>query len=125
MAEKLYLTAGSWSVTAGAVTTPRRTFRLEHVQALHLSKPLFIFSAIGASLVGFHLAAFHDVLTQTEMAGVGLVTMLVVAACSQFGRLTITAAGPRGEFSDEMLGWWPRLRRVRQAIDQALDERLV
>lgn len=124
MNDKLYLKSGSWTVTNGAVSTPRRTFRLEHVQALTLSKPLFVESLILAGLLGLNLIAFDDVLSANEMLVTGGLAFVGVLGASQLGKLTITAASPRGDVRDDMIGWWPRLRSVRAAIDQALDDRI-
>jgi hypothetical protein len=118
---QVYYEAGSYTVTARSFRARNRTFMLRNVERTQLRRPVLVFAAALAVAVYGFAWAFAHVIYQHELPWLLLPPALGLIASSQAGVLLLRsrALGQDGI----VIGWHRRLRRVRAAIDAALEDR--
>jgi len=119
---RVYYAGRRLTVTARAFRTPSKTFVVRHIEKTQLRRPAAPFAlALAGAVYGF-LAAFDDVIYAHERLHLAWPPLLLLVLSTQLGVLTVhsKALGREGA----VIGLHRHLRRVRAAIDRALEDRL-
>ena len=116
----IYYDDGTFRVTARAFRAPRRTFMLRNIEKSQLRRPALIFAAVAASAVYGFAWAFRPLIYPGELPWLLGVPALVLIAASRIGVLVLRSRslGDHGT----ILGFYGRLAKVRDAIDEALED---
>jgi len=118
---KVYYAGRRLAVTARAFRTPSKTFVVRHIEKTQLRRPAAPFAlALAGAVYGF-LVAFDDVIYPHERLHMAWPPLLLLVLSTQLGVLTVhsKALGREGA----VVGLHRHLRRVRAAIDRALEDR--
>lgn len=118
---RTYFAAGPYRVTARSFRARNRTFMLRNVERTQLRRPVLVFAlAFAACAYGFTFS-FASLIYDYELPWLLVPPVLAMLAAAQIGVLTLRsrALGEDGV----VIGRHTRLRRIRVAIDEALEDR--
>ncbi|MFG1342226.1 hypothetical protein [Xanthobacter autotrophicus] len=120
MTETVFHEGGGFRVTSRLLVTPRKTFALERVEYVALTRPLLLVSVPPAlALVGTALR-FARYLAPVEIGLLIGVPLLAVAFASVFATLRVHSLALRSDEVGTVFGPVHRLRRVRLAVEAAM-----
>ena len=118
---KRYHTDAAYAVTSRAFRTRNRTFMLQYVEKTQLRRPALVLAiALTAALYGFSYT-FADLIYPREFPWLLVPPVGALLIASQIGALFLRsrALGQEGA----VIGWHRHLRKIRTAIDDALEDR--
>ncbi len=119
---KEYFRHGLFRVTGNFIKARNRSIKLEQVESVELSRPLFLFAlASGGSLAATGLV-YGDLLYTGEIIGAVAFGVLMFVLAWNVGTLKVYTklTGAKGW----AVTWWHRpLRSMRTAIEEALEAR--
>lgn len=119
----LLFEGGGFSVTPTLLRTPRKTYRLDRIEYVSVERTFFVFAVLpSAALLGIALRFWRYLLPGEAAFLMGL-PLLVLVAAWQIGTLQVHSLALRGEDDTRSIGWIPRLRGVRAAVEQAMASR--
>lgn len=117
--ENIYYDDGKFIVTDKNLKTPRKTYRLSRIEKISLRRDPFYFAlAIALPLLGF-LWAFNGLLYQGERIALVVIPLVLVGLTARLGVLYVESR-TLGEMA--ALAQMTKLRDVRQAVEDAIDE---
>lgn len=114
---------GGFSVTDTLLRTPRKTYRLDRIEYVSVQRSFFVFAVLPAfALLGIAFRFWRYLLLGEALVLIGL-PILVLAVTWQVGTLKVRSLALRGDDGTRSVGWIPRLRAVRTAVEDSMASR--
>jgi hypothetical protein len=118
-----FFRGGGFEVSGNLLRTPRRTYTLDRIEYVSVTRPLIPFAGLPAlGIVGF-VAVFHRYLFAGEIALMLAASLASIAIACLFGTLRVHSLALRDDEVAQSLGPITRLRQVRAAVEQAMERR--
>lgn len=124
MTGTVYFRGGGFEVNDRFLRTTRRTYFLTNVEYISVTRPLLLFvGAPALGVVGF-VAVFFHYLYLGEIALMLAASTIAIAIACLFGTLRVHSLALRDDEVAQSFGPIARLRRVRAAVEQAMEQRI-
>lgn len=121
MTEKLYQ-GGGFSVTNSVLITPKQSYDLKNVESISVKQPLLIIAVVLAIGLWAFAVSFFRYLYPMEIIGLFAVPLVALVAAKMTGTLKIQSIALRDD-GNTMYGLMTHLRKVKQAVETAMDSR--
>lgn len=120
---KVYYEGGGWQVSDSLVRTPKKTFSLERLEAVSLKRTFFLitfmpaFGGIMLSGLWWRYLFISEIITTLSLSAIALYVSF------QLGTLKVDAISLKDDEGGTVYGFFNRLSDVRDAIEQAMQDR--
>jgi hypothetical protein len=124
MTGTVFFRGGGFEVNEKFLRTPRRTYFLANVEYISVTRPLLLFAGAPAfGIIGF-VAVFFHYLYLGEIALMLAASTIAITVALMFGTLRVHSLALRDDEVAQSFGPIARLRRVRAAVEQAMEQRI-
>ncbi len=124
MSETVFYRGGGFEVSGNLLRTPRRTYSLDRIEYVSVTRPLLLFAgAPAAGVMGFSLA-FHRYLFASEIVLMLGASLAAITTGCLVGTLRVHSLALRDDEVAQSFGPITRLRLVRAAVEQAMARRV-
>lgn len=115
---------GSVDISKNAVVTHRDSYLVDSLSVVSVRRPFFSAAVmLGGAFSGFGIA-FLDLLHPSELAAIGITSVLAAILGAQVGQLKLLSRDLRGsELSGAVWGQYSSLNRIRSRIVTSISER--
>lgn len=120
---KVYYEGGGWQVSDSLVRTPKKTFSLERLEAVSLKRTFFLITfmpAVGGIMLSglwWRYLFISEIITTLSLSAIALYVSF------QLGTLKVDAISLKDDEGGTVYGFFNRLSDVRDAIEQAMQDR--
>ena len=120
MTGTVFFRGGGFEVSGNLLRTPRRTYTLDRIEYVSVTRPLLLFAGAPAlGVVGF-VVTFHRYLFAGEIFTLLAASLAAFLIACLFGTLRVHSLALRDDEVAQSFGPVARLRRVRAAVEQAM-----
>jgi hypothetical protein len=120
MNEPVFFHGHGFEVTARMLKTPRRTFLLDRIECVSVTRPLLLLIGAPAIALAGVVLAFRRYLFAGEIAFSLIAVAAALSIAFSVGVLRVHSLALRGDAETQTFGAVWQLRTIRRAVEQAI-----